>query len=111
LQLRCIFETNGLPYIVEYASVIWSPHTSHDKTILEGVQQKAARFVCNDFSSYSIVSSMLDKLGWNSLEDRRSVSRLTMFYKIIHNIIEADFSTFLHPARQSRGHKQSLTIF
>jgi len=58
-------------YIVEYASAIWSPYTTSDITTLEAVQCKAARFVCNDFSSYSSVTAMLNNLKWNSLEDRR----------------------------------------
>ena len=53
--------------IVEYASVIWSPYTNCDKTVLEGVQHKAARFVCNDFSTYSSVTSMLNNLKWTAL--------------------------------------------
>ena len=48
--------------IVEYASVIWSPYTNCDKNVLEGVQRKAARFVCIDFSTYSSVTSMLNNL-------------------------------------------------
>jgi len=48
--------------IVEYASVIWSPYTTSDITALEAVQRKAARFVCNDFSSYSSVTAMMNNL-------------------------------------------------
>ena len=48
--------------IVEYASVIWSSYTNCDKTVLEGVQRKATRFVCNDFSTCSSMTSMLNNL-------------------------------------------------
>ena len=50
--------------IVEYASVIWSLYTNCDKTVLEGVlQREVVRFVCNDFSTYSSVTSMLNNLS------------------------------------------------
>ena len=88
--------------IVEYASVIWSPYTNCDKTVLEGVQSKAAhlftQFACNDFSTYSSVTSMLNNLKWNSLEDRRTQSTLIMLYKIIHKIVEVNFNSYLHPS-------------
>ena len=47
---------------------------------IEMVQCKAARFVLNDFSSYSRVTSMSHKLNWESLEQRRSKAIITMFY-------------------------------
>ena len=69
--------------IVEYASVIWCPHTTCDITALEAVQHKAARFVCNDFLSYSSVTVMMSNLKWNSLEDKRKQALLIMFYIIL----------------------------
>ena len=50
--------------IVEYASVVWSPYVKADISRIEMVRRKAARFVFNDFSSYSSVSSMLTELNW-----------------------------------------------
>ena len=51
---------------------------------IEIVQRWAARWVLGDYSPYSSVSDMLDKLGWRTLEQRRSDSRLVLFYKILH---------------------------
>ena len=56
---------------VEYASVIWFPHTTCDITTLEALQRKAARFAYNDFLSYSSVTAMMNNLKWNSVEDRK----------------------------------------
>ena len=61
------------------------------------VQRKAAHFVFNDFSSYSSVTSMLHKLNWESLEQRRSKAIITMFYKIINNLICVNFTQHIHP--------------
>ena len=41
---------------------------------------KKAKFACNNFSVYSIVSAMLN---WTSLKDRRDTSRLAMMHKIL----------------------------
>jgi len=82
--------------IVEYASVVWSPYTKADITRIEMVQRRAARFVYNDFSSYSSVTSMLNKLNWESLEQRRTKAIITMFYKIINNLISINFTEYIH---------------
>ena len=51
------------------------------------IQQKAARFVFNDFARLSSVSTMLELLGWDSLEKRRDQLTLMMLFKIIIIII------------------------
>ena len=68
---------------VEYASVVWSPYTKDNINKIEKVQRRAARWVTNDYSSYSSVTDMLSNLGWRSLENRRTDTRLAMFYKIV----------------------------
>ena len=50
--------------IVEYTTVAWSPHTKKEIDYIESVQRRAARFVNNDYSRYSSVSSMLTNLNW-----------------------------------------------
>ena len=57
---------------------VWSPYTKSDIATLEMVQLKAAHYVFNDFSLYSCVSSMLSQLNWQSLEERRTNSIITM---------------------------------
>ena len=68
--------------IVEYATVAWSPHTNKGIDCVESVQHRAARFVNSDYSRYSSVSSMLTDLNWPSLQSRRRIYHLGMFYKI-----------------------------
>ena len=68
--------------IVEYATVTWSPHTKKGIDCIESVQRRAARFVNNDYSRYSSVSSMLTDLNWPSLQLRRSICDISMFYQI-----------------------------
>ena len=68
--------------IAEYATVAWSPHTKKGIDCIESVQRRAARFVNNDYSRYSSVSSMLTDLNWPSLQLRRSICDIGMFYQI-----------------------------
>ena len=48
---------------------------------------ETARFVCEDFRRQGHVSDMLRDLNWKTLEDRRTISRLTLLYKSVHNIV------------------------
>ena len=61
--------------IIEYATVAWSPHTKKGIDCIESVQR-------NDYSRYSSVSSMLTDLNWSSLQLRRSICDIGMFYQI-----------------------------
>ena len=72
---------------LEYASAVWSPYTKENKSKIEKVQRRAARWVSNDYSTYSSVTDMLSNLGWRSLENRRIDARLTMFYKIVYGLV------------------------
>ena len=42
--------------VLDYASVVWDPHQKKDIDRLEGIQRRAARFVCNDYGKYSSVT-------------------------------------------------------
>ena len=73
--------------ILEYSSPVWSPYTKSNIHKIEMVQRRAARWTLCRFSSYDSVSDMLGDLGWRSLEDRRTDSRLCLFYKIVHGLV------------------------
>ena len=45
--------------ILEYASIVWSPHTQLNINKVEKIQRQAARFIKNNFSWHSSVSNML----------------------------------------------------
>ena len=71
---------------VEYASAVWSPYTKENINKIEKVQ-RAARWISNDYPSYSSVTVMLSNLGLRSLENRRTDTRLSMFYKIVYGLV------------------------
>ena len=72
-------------YILEYSSTVWSPHLLCDINRTEMVQCRSARFVCNDFSMQNF--QVLNNLNWPLLEQRRIIAKVTMFFKIINNLI------------------------
>ena len=67
---------------------MWSPYTQANINKVEKVQRRAARWVSNDYSSYSSVTQILNTLGWRSLEQRRADARLILLYKIVYGLVE-----------------------
>ena len=61
----------------------------HERKIdkIEMVQRRAARWVSNDYSTYSSVTEMMSNLGWWSLENRCYDAHLLMFYKIVYGLV------------------------
>lgn len=89
---------------LDYCSTIWDPHLEKDIKALEAVQRRAARFVCNDYSRYSSVSSMLEELQWPSLEHRRKLARLTLMYKVVNDLVAVPHGDHLRPgSTRTRG--------
>ena len=112
--------------IAEYASAAWSPHTKKDTNNIESIQRRAARFVRGDYSRTSSVSSITRELGWASLQSRRTVHDLTLFYKIHSGAVIIQFPpelvstvrrtracqqhnrTFIHPCTSVDSYKYSF---
>ena len=57
---------------LEYCSPIWDPHHKKNIQKIEAVQNRAARYVNNDYSQHSSVTTMKEGMGWESLEDLQS---------------------------------------
>ena len=63
----------------------------------------AARWVKYNYSTYDSVSTMLNNLGWRSLENRRIDSRLFMFLRIIYGYVAIQIPTYFEkPQRFTR---------
>ena len=93
---------------VEYCASIWDPHHGKYRENIEKVQRKAVRFVTNKphrYDSPVSVTSLIQDLGWESLQDRRLHLRLTSSYKLVGNMV--DIPAQYHPEplnRPTRGH-------
>ena len=67
---------------LEYACSVWDPHTQKHCHDIEGVQQRAARFVKNCYvrEPGTVRTNLLNDLNWHSLELRRKITRLTQYH-------------------------------
>jgi hypothetical protein len=100
--MKQVRETNYLTVIrptLEYAAMVCDPTTYTLIQTLENVQRRAARFVINDYTgrTQGCVTSMLTSLEWQTLEQRRRISRLVMMYKIQHQLVDIDRDLYIRP--------------
>ncbi|XP_071123809.1 uncharacterized protein [Mytilus edulis] len=72
---------------LEYSCSVWDPHTVEQTSKIEMVQRRAARYVCNRYHNISTPTDMINTLNWPTLQERRTRTRLIMFYKIVHQIV------------------------
>ena len=74
--------------IIEYAAVVWAPHTKRDIDMIERTQRQAARFVTSNYSRYASVTQMLTDLNWPKLARCRDELKATMMFKIINHFVD-----------------------
>ena len=92
-------------HIVEYAATAWAPFTDTANDKIEMVQRRAARFVTNDYGRTSSVIDLLANLGWDTLQKRRDIARLSVMYRIVHELVDIPVEPFLTPSTSmTRGH-------
>ena len=88
--------------LVEYAASVWDPWQNKYIEKIEMIQHRAVRYIFNDFSYTSSISNMLSKLNLPTLQKRRQISALTMFYKIKHQLVNIQFPNNIQPALRHR---------
>ena len=96
--MKIRFYTALVHPLVEYASTVWSPHTAANINKIEQVQRQ---IVNNDFRRQSSITEMLQKLKWDSLQERRARSQLVMLYKIQYQLVAIPDATYLVPFTKS----------
>ena len=88
------YTTYVLP-ILENNSVIWCPYLMQDVHSIESVQRHYIKSICRrcnlNIGSYL---ERLNALGLNTLEYRRCKYDVILVYKIIHGLIDLNFSDF-----------------
>ena len=90
---------------MEYAATILAPSTDTNGDKIEMVQRRAARFVTNDYGLKGSVTEMIADLGWDTLQKRRDLARLSMMYRIVHNLVDIPVEPYLTPSTSmTRGH-------
>ena len=67
---------------LEYAGAVWDPHHQIHIQSLEKIQKAAARYVTGNYQMETGNSQKnLESLGWETLEERRLRTKLTLFHK------------------------------
>lgn len=83
--------------ILEYACTIWDAHTAVQIIKLGKVQNRAARFVLNNYDRRLSMTRAKQSLGWKELSFRRKNLRLKFFNNIFHCRTGIDRNAYLHP--------------
>ena len=71
--------------LIEYGDIIWDNCSQYEKQELNKIQNEAARKATRATRLVSI-RTLCKEIGWESLEKRRSDHKLTLFYKMTHNL-------------------------
>jgi ribonucleases P/MRP protein subunit RPP40 len=97
---------------MEYASAVWDPYQAYLARNLEGVQNRAIRFICNNYEyQNSSISALREGLAMDTLEDRRSASSTKLFTKIYCNELGINMNSYArkkHEIRTRTQHPHSL---
>jgi hypothetical protein len=93
--------------VLEYAASVWDPYTATEIQAIEKIQRRAARWVSNRHRQTSCVDSIIDSLGWPSLEDRRRRARLETFYKYHHGLITINSKYLPKPSSNRQSSRKN----
>jgi hypothetical protein len=72
---------------LEYASSVWAPHIQNKINKLESVQRRSTRFATGNYNTTSSVTTMLNHLNWDTLQQRRLRTKAIMMYRIINGLV------------------------
>ena len=90
----------------DYASSVWDSY--HQGEIHE-IQRHAARFVGRDYRcEVGIISNLLPKLNWSTLQERRKAARLLLLYKIVNKHLAVDTGRLLKIPAYNRSNTTDL---
>ena len=107
---ECAYKTMVRPTL-EYASAAWDPYDQKQIKQLEAVQNRAARFVKNEHRREGVsVTGLKESLKWQSLQERRFISRQTLFYKARHGLAAIDIPPYVGrpiPSEDNRTRRTS----
>jgi len=78
---------------IEYCSAIWDTYYLTDINKIEMIQHHAVRFVLNKpwhklSHDHDSITEMLTNIEWTKLEEWRKIAKLTLFFKIMRDLLE-----------------------
>lgn len=81
---------------LEYACAVWDPHHINLSKFIESVQNRAARFIFNDYSYHTSVTELKSRANLPNLETRRKIARLCLYHKLYHSSLDNSVITHAH---------------
>ena len=95
---------------LNYASTVWDPHSKDKTHIVEMVQRRAARWTLSDYVRTTSVTSLQSQLNWQILEERRSVARLCLFYKIVNGRVAMPLPDYMQSTHRISMYCHSMAF-
>ena len=95
--------------VLKYAPTVWDPYTKTNIEKVGMVQRRAARYALHSFHNTSIVTGMLNKLQWQSLEERRRQQRLAIMDKVHHGQVAINMGDHLVPTTRKLRYQHKFT--
>ena len=88
--------------VIEYSCCVWDPSSQKDIDKLEKIQRRAARYVLNRHQK----TESVEKLKWQTLQERHRTTRLNMFYMIHNRLVNVKCNKLkpLPTRSQHKGH-------
>lgn len=99
---------------LEYACIVWDPHTKTNIDALEKIQRRAVRFIFSIYKRGSSVTNIMLSNNIPTLQSRRKFLRLKFLYQLLNRKLALDPDPFLAPirTRQTRhSHALALTPY
>ncbi|GMS92836.1 hypothetical protein PENTCL1PPCAC_15011, partial [Pristionchus entomophagus] len=110
--LYCRAFTTFIRPILEYGSVVWSPHTIILANQIEDVQRNfTRRLFARCQIPYSLYPDRLSHLSLQTLEHRRMISDLLFIHKSVHGFYSYDHSNLYRLAPLSRNQIPQFAYF
>ena len=82
--------------ILDYGNEIWNICQQYEKDDLEKTQIEAARIATGKTKRVSI-ASLYCEIDWNSLDTRRKMQKLVLFYKTVNHFTPLYLSSLIPP--------------
>ena len=95
---------------LEYASAMWDPNTKDKTHKVEMVQKRAAQWTLRDHGRTTSVTSLQSQLNWQTLEERRSMARPCLFYKIVNGLVAVPLPDYMQHIHRISRYCHSMTF-
>ena len=74
------------------------------------VQRRAAWWTLSDYTRMNSVTSLQSQLNWQTLQGRRSVTGLCLFYKFVNGLVAVLLPDYMKPTHRISGYCHSMTF-